>query len=85
MLRDVLNKILWDKREKPEDYEITFIHRGVHMDRKRLKYDLITGVKSSYFTYEEGGEEVLIPLHRIIEVRNSKTERVIWSKRLLKS
>jgi uncharacterized protein (UPF0248 family) len=84
-LREVLNRILWDKRENPEDCEITFIHRGVYMDRKRLNCNLITEVKSSYFTYEEGKEEVIIPLHRVVEVRNLRAGRVMWSKRLGKT
>ncbi len=79
-LREVLNKIFWNKNEKLENYEVTFIHRGAYMNRKQTSCDKITKVASSYFTYENN--EVVIPFHRVIEVRNSLNGFVVWRKRL---
>ncbi len=81
-VRDILNKILWDKREKPEDYEVTFIHRGSYMNRKTIPYTLITRVERSWFTYRgEGGEDVVIPFHRVIEIKNLKSDEVAYKSR----
>ena len=79
LLRDVLGRIFWDQRERPEDYEVKFIHRGSHMDLKSISCQQIAEVKTSYITYEDG--EVLIPLHRIVEVRNIRNDCVLWRKK----
>lgn len=81
-VRDFLNKILWDKRERPEDYEITFIHRGVHMNRRTIPCKSITGVERSWFIYRnEEGEDVVIPFHRVTEIRNVKNNEVGYKSR----
>lgn len=80
-VREFLNKIFWDPRENRFDYEIAFIHRGAPMDRKILPCSLIKEVKSSWFTYESKEEgEVIIPFHRIIEIRNVKTGQTVWKR-----
>lgn len=81
-IREVLNRIFWDKRESPEDYEVTFIHRGAYMDRKTVPCGSIDRVRSSWFTYESEEEgEVLIPFHRVLEIRNVKTGQLVWRKK----
>jgi uncharacterized protein (UPF0248 family) len=81
-VRDFLNKILWDKRERPEDYEITFIYRGAHMNRRTIPCKSITGVKRSWFIYRnEVGEDVVIPFHRVTEIRNVKNNEVAYKSR----
>lgn len=80
-IRDVLNKILWTDPSNTADYEVTFVHRGAAMDRRTIPLNSIVMVKPSWFTYiGEGEEEVQIPFHRIIEIRNIKTGRVLWRK-----
>jgi len=80
-LREFLNRIFWDPRENRADYEVVFIHRGAYMDRKSLPCSLIKEVKSSWFTYESEEEgEVVIPFHRIIEIRNVKTGQIVWRR-----
>jgi len=79
---DLLNKILWDKRERPEYYEITFIHRGARMNRKTIPCKSVTGVERSWFMYKsEVGEDVLIPFHRVMEIRNVKNKEVVFKSR----
>jgi len=80
-IREALNKIFWDKREKIADYEITFIHRGVHEDRKTVPCSIIARIGPSWFIYKTDEEEALIPFHRIITIKNTKTKRTIWSKK----
>jgi len=87
-IKEIFNKILWDPREKERknDYEIVFIHRGAYQDRKTIPVTMIKEVKSSMFIYvNEIGEETYIPFHRILEIRNRKTGEILWSKRTRES
>ncbi len=77
-IRRALNKIFWDKREKIANYEITFIHRGAHEDRKTIPFSIITKIGPSWFIYKTVEEEAFIPFHRITAIKNTKTKRVIW-------
>jgi uncharacterized protein (UPF0248 family) len=78
--REIFNKIFWDKREKPENYFVTFIHRGAPQDRKTIPCTSIVKVERSWFIYSVEGEETLIPFHRILEIKNIKTGKVLWRK-----
>jgi len=80
LLRDLLNKIIWDPRENRESYEVTFVHRGVAGDIKRVSMSKIVKVERSWFTYLESGDEQLIPLHRVLSVTNRETGKILWSK-----
>ena len=80
MIRDVLNKILWDKNECSHDYVVTFIHRGAVGNRKTISFNSIVKIFSSYFVYSRENEEVYIPFHRIVEIKNVRTNRVTWKK-----
>ncbi|MGP3667049.1 MAG: RNA repair domain-containing protein [Candidatus Bathyarchaeota archaeon] len=81
-LRDVLNRIRWNKKFNPDDYVITFIHRDAKSNRKTIPYRVITTIGKSWFTYKnsETDEETFIPYHRILEIRNVKTGKILWSK-----
>jgi uncharacterized protein (UPF0248 family) len=81
-LRDTLNKILWDRRLDPAEYEVTFIHRGAPSDLRTIRFDSITSIGSSWFLYRDG-DEVLIPFHRVLRVTKTRTGEVIWGKRRL--
>lgn len=79
-----MNKLLWDSRENIADYELTFIHRGAPGDVKTIPCSLIKEVKTSWFIYKsEEEEEVVIPFHRILEIRNTTTGQAIWRKKAL--
>jgi len=80
-VRSILNKILWDRREAPDDYEVGFIHRGASGDVKTFRGGSLKKVERSWFLYDNGTEEHSIPLHRILTVRNVKTGDVLWMKR----
>lgn len=82
-LRNLLNRLRWDENENPEDYEITYRHRGAPGDVKRINASKIRTLGKSYFTIQEGseGEESVIPFHRILEVRNTVDESILWVKR----
>ncbi len=81
-LKNILNKLRWSKDENPEDYLITYRHRGAPGDIKKMRASMIGTLAKSYFTIEEtAGEETTIPFHRILEVRNTKDNSVLWVKR----
>jgi len=81
-LKNIFNRIFWDKRLDRRDYVITFIHRGAPSDEKTIAASLVKQVGKSWFTYEEEeGSEVYIPMHRIVTVKNLKTGEILWRKR----
>ena len=80
-IRDLLNRLRWHPEEDIQDYEITFIHRGAFQDKKTIPTEEIGEILSSYFTYKERKEIVVIPFHRILEIRNKKTGEIAWKKR----
>ena len=82
-LKNIFNRIFWDKRIDRRDCTVTFIHRGAPSDQKIIAASLIIQVGSSWFTYEDHGEETIIPMHRVITVENTKTGSVLWRKRTL--
>ncbi len=82
-LRNILNRLRWDKNENPDNYLITYRHRGAPADIKQIKASKIQVLGKSYFTIREttDGDETVIPLHRILEVRRTEDGAVFWVKR----
>ena len=82
-LRDVLNRILWDPREKGLPYCLTFIHRGAPGDARTVMVSDIEEVRSSWFLLRDRAEGlVTIPFHRVLEVREIGSGKTVWQKRL---
>jgi len=81
-LRNIFNKMAWDKRERAENYVVYFTHRGAPGDTRRIKASTITKVGASWFTYaSEESEETLIPFHRVRRIVNNQTGKAIWTSR----
>lgn len=80
--RDALNKILWDRRLKVADYEITFIHRGAERDEKTIPCSSVVKVGRSWFLYRGNKSrfETFIPFHRILTIRNVRNGNILWLK-----
>ncbi len=85
-LRNLLNGLRWDGSKNPEDYVITYRHRGAPGDVKRIKASEIHSLEKSYFTIRESSESEasVIPFHRILEIRNIHDDSLLWVKRGLK-
>lgn len=75
-IKDLLNKIKWDKREKPEDYKIYFLDR-ITNNYIELKYKDIKRLEGNFMVIDKAGE-VQIPLHRIKFVK--KKRKIIWQR-----
>jgi uncharacterized protein (UPF0248 family) len=74
-VKDLLNKIKWDKREKAEDYDFYYLDR-IDKKLKKIAYSDIAGVEGSFIKTKDK----LIPLHRIKEVR--KRGQIVLSRKL---
>lgn len=84
-IRDILNALFWDSRQRKDDYEIVYLHRGAPMNRRVVACKLVTKIRPIWFTYvDERGRETVIPFHRILEIRNVKTGESIWRKKVEK-
>ena len=77
-IRDVLNKIKWSQGGL-HACEITITHRGAPDDLKIIRGDCIRDIAPRALIIEEGGEEVIIPYHRIRVIK--KGGLVIWRSR----
>ena len=74
-IKNLINKIKWDKRENPADYSLIYIDLG---KRKELPYTEIKRLEGNFMIIEKQGEEVEIPLHRIREVK--KKGKIVWKR-----
>lgn len=74
-IKDLINKIKWDKRESPKNYSLVYIDLG---KKKELAYTSIKRLEGNFMIIERNREETEIPLHRIREVK--KKGRIIWTR-----
>lgn len=72
-IKDLLNKIKWDKKENPEDYAIYYLDR-ITKRLKKIAYKDITDIEGTFMLVGESN----IPLHRIKQVR--KKGEVTWRR-----
>lgn len=70
---DLLNKIKWDAREKPEEYTVIYFDR-LYKNKKEIKFKEIKNFNN--LTLELENRE--IPLHRIREIK--KGNKIIWKR-----
>lgn len=74
---NIINKIKWDKRERPEDYTIGYEDR-VSKQVVEVKFTEIKRIEDNFMVIEKDLEETSIPLHRIrIAKKNGK---VVWKR-----
>jgi len=79
-IKELINKIKWDKRENPEDYILAYWD---NMTRKLVEfpYKAIKETSKNFITIEIDGEEKEIPLHRMKLVK--KKGETVWKRRIL--
>jgi len=71
----------WDPKEDIKDYIIVYIHRGALNDQRQIPAHLIEKVHVGSFLCTIGDEETIIPFHRILEIKNIRTQEVVYKKR----
>ena len=76
-IQDLLNKIKWDKREKPDSYGIFYFDR-IEKILIEIPYAKIKRIEGSFMVLDNG-EESNVPLHRIKKV--IKNDVVVWERK----
>ncbi len=76
-IKDLLNKIKWDKRENPEDYSLFYFDR-ISKELIKIDYTDIKSFEDNFIVVEKNNEESFIPMHRIKEVR--KNNIIVWKR-----
>lgn len=80
-IRNILNKIRWSPYEDKDSVVIIYLHRNHKPGQREVNFALIEKIGKSWFTYKRDSEEVLIPYHRILEIRDEKKGKILWRKR----
>jgi len=73
-IRDLLNKIKWDKRQNPKDFTIFYFDR-ITKENKEIKYASIKKIEDNFLILDE---ETNIPLHRIRLVKRKNI--TVWKR-----
>ncbi|MBI4150379.1 DUF504 domain-containing protein [Candidatus Woesearchaeota archaeon] len=74
---ELINKIRWDKREKPEEYTFYYLDR-ITNEHKAIRFAEIKRIEGNFLYLERDGEETAIPLHRIKYVKRGN--EIIWQR-----
>lgn len=77
-LEELMSKVLWKPGEGLENYEFVVITRGLPGDREVIRGSDVS-VRKGYLLVSSG--EKIIPFHRILEVRDLRTGKVVWRSR----
>lgn len=76
-IKNLLNKIKWDKKEDPKDYEIFYYDR-VLKKLICLNFSMVKKTENNLLTVIKDDEEISIPFHRIRRVK--KKGKVVWER-----
>lgn len=77
-LRNLLNRLMWDRSLNPGEYVIYFESRGATSGFEVVKGDELEKVYLRGFEARMGGKVKYIPFHRVLEVRNEATGEVLY-------
>ncbi len=78
MARKKLLELKWHPQKSLEGIEITYLHRGAPGDMLKVAGRDVVRLEKSFFVITRNGKEVMMPYHRILELR--KDGSVIWEK-----
>ncbi|WP_292459907.1 RNA repair domain-containing protein [Methanothermococcus sp.] len=88
MLKELINKIIWHPNYNPKDYEIVYLHRIGNNEKRNKDQSILKAItvdkiliEDSFIIYEVNNRTIHIPFHRILEVRNKKTGKVLYNKK----
>ncbi len=77
-LRAILSKIV-RVHQDPSDFILSYVHRGAPDDQLIIRVSTIGRVGKGWFMLEDG--ETQIPFHRVLYVKDEKTNLILWKKR----
>lgn len=76
-IKELVNKIRWDKRETPSDYTVGYEDR-VLKKVIEVPYTAIKRIEGGFFIIEKEGRETDIPLHRVKRLK--KQGKTVWKR-----
>ena len=76
-IKDLLNKIKWDKRENPEEYTLFYFDRILNK-LISIPYNKIKRLEG-LFMIIDNVEEANIPLHRVKKIIRNNV--VVWERK----
>ena len=76
-IAELISKLQWDSKEHPEEYSFFYIDR-IENAYKEIRYSDIIRKEGRHLMLNPNGEEVEIPLHRIMLVK--KRGWTIWRR-----
>ncbi|MEM2128100.1 MAG: RNA repair domain-containing protein [Candidatus Methanosuratincola sp.] len=79
-IREMLNKIKWSSGGGLGGYGIVIVHRGSPGNRRVIRGEDVTDIAPRALICSEGGEEVVIPYHRVVAL--IRDGRVVWNRRV---
>ena len=82
-IRDILNEIKWNKKNNEKDFSLKYIHRGSPKNYREIEITEIEDILGAFFTIKGlkfENELVNIPFHRILEIKNHKTNKILYIK-----
>ena len=77
-LRSLLSRILRGRGD-PSEVELIYLHRGASNDQLVIRVSTISHLSKGSFLLSDG--ETQIPYHRVLNVTNTVSNRVLWEKR----
>lgn len=76
-IKDLLNKIKWDKNENPDDYTVGYYDR-LKKEIIEFPFTAIKEIDENFMLIEINNEEKMIPLHAIKIIR--KKGEQVWKR-----
>lgn len=76
-VKDLLNKIKWDKNLNPNEYTVGYFDR---ISKKLVWIDFkqVRNIEGNFMVLEKDNKEVNIPLHRIREIKQKHA--LVWKR-----
>ena len=76
-LKELLTKLRWDPKEKPEEYTIAFIDLG---KLREVPYKALKRIEGTFLILDLKGKETEVPMHRVRKVKRNK--KVVWERKV---
>ncbi len=78
-IKDAINMIRWEYREKIDDYVIIIIDRLTENGLKEISFSELDAVDNNYL-YLKSEENTVIPLHRVLMIKRKSDNALIWKR-----
>lgn len=79
-IKEIINKILFKYKESLDQYMLVIIDRKSNSGVNYIQFTRIKHVDNNYLYIEsEAGEDIVIPVHRVIRIEKNDGE-IIWTR-----